>query len=714
MDILITGNISLLTRDFLKRSFGDEHVVVAGEGKQYLKQGKASHSGVNLQSEEGIRQSRNLTYYPFSMMEEGMDSLFQKHYFERVIYLSEYLEIHGKPFGEIEKLRSLFRLCQEYRDVHAKNSMEIIYITSQEVLSENQVSRTVVLKACEELCKYYREQRHLSIKVIRCPYLIQEENDRSYINRLFGQMREKGSIELEETRMQRCEFLMLADLGEFLYRFMEDWENDVQVVNLPLGFSHTFEDLGEACRKLEPGLKVIYTGKVVYFDWEMEAQTARKEFGWFARIDFIDELPRLYRQYQSRAQPQKSRGQRLKEWLKKQKVLLYGLELILGFFLVEAIDRFMGTSVQFQYVDVRMTFIVIMASIYGVNAGIAAGVLEGFSIVLAYWAEAMNWRVIFYEPANWLVFIWYLVVGAVCGYVRDRKNGEIAFTRQEYALLEDKYEYLNQAYEDSSRHKSQYRKQIIGFRDSFGKIFQVAKRLDNVLPDKIFQEALSVLEEVLENRSIAIYTISGQETYGRLTIASHPISRNIPKTVAKSQIAFAKEVIKKGEVWRNVEMTEGHPAYLAGITRDDSLIAVIAVFDADYDQMGMYYANLIRILSGLIQIAMYRAVEYSEAVYSQQYEKGGVMKYEAFEQVLKVRQEMQADGTCTMELLHSKENFKPGISQLAVLERMIRDTDVIGRDKEGRICLILGQVDDQNIGTVLTRLESAGLYFECS
>ncbi|MDD3339441.1 MAG: hypothetical protein PHS82_11355 [Lachnospiraceae bacterium] len=695
MEVLITGNISFVTPEFLEVAFPEDHIVIAGETEYYLKKNK------------------RITFYPIPVLDERFTALFNSHNFEKVIYISEYLELHGKPFGELEKLKALFRAAQTMLLPQDKTIPKIVYITSIDVTADLQVSKVVVLRACEELCAYYKAKKRIPVKIVRAPYLLQADNMESYINRLFRQMNQDNCVTFYEVKEQRCEFLAMRDLGEFLYRLLDNWDIEAEVVNLPLGFSVTFGDMGEVFKKIKPGIQVIYEGRVKYYEREIISQVARKTYGWFAKDNIIDELPKLYEHYLSHVTKELTWWQKLKLFYKKHRFILCGLELVLGFFAVEWINRLMGTSVQFSLVDVRLIFIVIMATAYGVNAGLAAAVLEGASIVLSYWTEGMDWKVLFYEPANWLVFIWYMVIGAVCGYIRNKKNNEINFLQREQTLLEEKYQFINQTYEDTLRNKSQYRKQIIGFRNSFGKIFQVTKRLDNIMPDKIFDEALSVLEELLENKSIAIFSVCGGGKFARLDVASRLINQYIPKTVILSEYAYAMDKLKAGEVWKNADMQEGYPIYLAGIIRDEQLMAIIAVYEAEYDQMGMYYANLIQILGGLIQISLCRAVEYNEAQHHLVYEDDmAVMRAEYFEQTWTEKAEMKAKGIATCELFKIQQGAQLMAEQIIAIEKAIRDTDIIGRRTDGDLYLLLNQVDDQGIAIVAKRLENIGISLE--
>lgn len=695
MEVLLTGKVSCVTQEFLDTAFPRAHVIIADDGEQYLKRNKM------------------ITYYPFSVLDKRMRDLFQSHSFDKIVYFSEYLELHGAPYGELEKLRALLRVCQEGGVDLDDNPTKIMYITPQDALFEESGSNAVVLRACEELCEYYTAKRRLSIKIVRSPYLLQNEDPKGYLNRLFEEMMQTKTVTITERQEQICSFIGMNDLGDFLYRLMDFWENDTQIVNLPPAKIHTFGEFGEALKALEPGVQVRYTGETKNYIREVSSQTARQQYGWFAGTDMLEELPDLYSYYRAWIQKPKSRGAAIREYLTTHRFIICAIELIIGFFCVEGFNRLMLTTIQFDFVDLRLAFIVIMASIYGVNAGIAAAVLEGLSIVLAYRATGMTWQVLFYEPSNWLVFLWYFVVGAVCGYIRDKKDSEIAFARNEKKLLQEKFLYLNQVYEDSIRHRSQYRKQIIGFRDSFGKIFQVTKRLDKVLPDHICEEALAVLEEILENKTVALYTISRDNRYARLNVASHPLYGRIPKTLPMDSFSLALPALKKDEVWRNVQMLEGYPTYLAGVRKDGEVKALIAVYKTEYDQMGMYYANLIRILCGLIQISLYRAVEYNDALRSVQYEDNQmVVHWDTFRKIWEIRLDMQRKGITDLTVLRVTDGEIIDSSELKCLDDMIRDTDILGRGDRGELFLMLGQLGDENLAVVLKRLSATGLNFE--
>lgn len=58
--------------------------------------------------------------------------------------------------------------------------------------------------------------------------------------------------------------------------------------------------------------------------------------------------------------------------------------------------------------------------------------------------------------------------------------------KAENKLILDKFLFAREMYQETLRDKRQYKKQILGSRDSFGKIFDITKKLDVFLPQDLF------------------------------------------------------------------------------------------------------------------------------------------------------------------------------------------------------------------------------------
>ncbi len=137
-------------------------------------------------------------------------------------------------------------------------------------------------------------------------------------------------------------------------------------------------------------------------------------------------------------------------------------ELLLTFFVFEALNRVAGNQVQFQMIDLRLVYIVLFSSLYGINYGLAAAGLETLSLLAAYTKTGIGWTTLFYEPSNWIPFIFYFAVGAICGYIRLKNRDNIQFMKEENKLILDKFLFMREMYQETLSDKRQYKKQILG------------------------------------------------------------------------------------------------------------------------------------------------------------------------------------------------------------------------------------------------------------
>ena len=55
---------------------------------------------------------------------------------------------------------------------------------------------------------------------------------------------------------------------------------------------------------------------------------------------------------------------------------------------------------------------------------------------------------------------------------------------------------------------------------------------------------------------------------------------------------------------------EGYPMCIKGIQKDGELVMLIFIQDVKGEQLSLYYLNLFRVLSGLVETALLRALEY--------------------------------------------------------------------------------------------------------
>ena len=686
MRTLLVGNTGYITNKFVEEAFPESLVMVMGD--------------------TSIRKNRkkNLFVRPFVKNEKELEDIFSTYDFEQIIYFSNYLTFHGETRGEAEMLRKILQLCR------GKRNMRIVYLTGPERLYDVTTGKTLLVSEMENLSREYAKLYKTTVKIIRSPYLYSEQYEKDFLNTVFREISAEQKITFQEDESQRMFFLSMQDLAELMYKIFDNWDEDEEILNIADGFDHCFKDLGDKLTELCPHLKVSYARYSIMENMLKDDKIIRYKYGWFPKISILEELPELYEHYQERNNIKEGRLDSLKHIISKHKAAVRVAEFAAFFILFELLNGIAGNQAQFKMIDLRLIFVVLFGSTYGINYGIAAAAAESLSLIRAFEAEGSSWYVLFYEPSNWIPFIFYFAVGAICGYIRMKNKNIVQFIKEENDLLQEKFLFTREMYQETIEDKNLYKKQILGSKDSFGKIFDITRKLDVIQPQELYIETIRVLEDVLENKTFGLYTLNRENGYGRLETASAQVQGNYPNSIKLSEYSAAMEELENGNVWANREFLEKYPMYMAGVRKNGELVMLICIQQASREQMSLYFLNLFKILSGLVETSLLRALEYQKAVEYRQYVKGThILKTEYFEERLKVQHDMREQKLASYVLLkveYSEMSLKEADE---ILRSKVRENDVWGISESKELYLMLVQTDKEALPIILARLKQAGL-----
>ena len=686
MRTLLVGNTGYITNKFVEEAFPESLVMVMGD--------------------TSIRKNRkkNLFVRPFVKNEKELKDIFSTYDFEQIIYFSNYLSFHGETYGEAEMLRKILQLCR------GKRNMRIVYLTGPERLYDVPTGKTLLVSEMENLSREYAKLYKTTVKIIRSPYLYSEQYEKDFLNTVFREISAEQKITFQEDESQRMFFLSMQDLAELMYKIFDNWDEDEEILNIADGFDHCFKDLGDKLTELCPHLKVSYARYSIMENMLKDDKIIRYKYGWFPKISILEELPELYEHYQERNNIKAGRLDIIKHILSKYKTVVRAVEFAAFFILFELLNGIAGNQAQFKMIDLRLLFVVLFGSMYGINYGIAAAAAESLSLIRAFEAEGSSWYVLFYEPSNWIPFIFYFAVGAICGYIRMKNKNNVQFIKEENDLLQEKFLFTREMYQEAIEDKNLYKKQILGSKDSFGKIFDITRKLDVIQPQELYIETIRVLEDVLENKTFGLYTLNRENGYGRLETASAQVQGNYPNSIKLSEYSAAMEELENGNVWANREFLENYPMYMVGIRKNGELVMLICIQQVSREQMSLYFLNLFKILSGLVETSLLRALEYQKAVEYRQYVKGThILKTEYFEERLKVQHDMREQKLASYVLL--KVEYSEMSLQKAdeILRSKVRENDVWGISESKELYLMLVQTDKEALPNILARLKQAGL-----
>ena len=563
MDTLVVGSNGYFSKESLELAFGKDNVILCG-------------------SELDSKKEGTIRWFKKPIMGDEFKTLFFTYGFERVVFLSHFLNKDSFDVGEIEQLRNVLSLCRK------TNVRQFVYITSDEALLDVENSDSIIYRSVEKICMYYAEHYQISTKIIYSPHLISGHYKEDFWCRVFAAFEKGEIVEIKASADEIADFLSVEDLAAFLNRMFDSWnatgdDDFYETIYLRSGAKTTYEEAFENIRKIYKNAKVSFAGSSLKGRLEYGQDVARQIYGWFAKKDAVSEIDNYIGEYRSIFHVKRKISDVLREKLKINGKIMMVVELILGAFLVEVYNYYSNGSVQFRMIDVRLLFVVLMASVYGTNIGGITAIIEIISLILAYYRQGTNGILLFYDPSNWIPFILLVVAAAVCGYIKQSKDENLAFTNNENKILREEKDFVSRLYEEAMEYKNQYKQDLIGSRDGFGRIFDVVKKLSTTVPEEIFAESIPVMEDVLNNKSIAIYTINDANAkFARLNVASEQISNSLKKSINLDEYSQVIEEVSAGEIWFNKDVKEGFPTYVAGIKSEGALNVLIMIYHVEY------------------------------------------------------------------------------------------------------------------------------------
>ncbi len=614
MNILITGNLSSLTTTFVREFIQHKHRLVL-----------ASNDADQLQ----IRSSKTIVHSVNPADPIFFDAI-SSYGFDIVIFIATREEQLFKGNGgitgqELDGLRNTLELCKAGKPKH------FFYLSSTEVYgvarngSEDAEPQPAsinghTLYTGEQYCRIYHGLYGVNTTIIRLPNIYGPEEASGLLYSLLmdcNHMKEAYFPAGEDT--QAC-FLHALDVTDFLIRAMdEESSSEMQVIHLPSSGLMKYSDLAQLLQKCYPTIQCNFRVDSAVYTQPVEGTTARRVFDWIDTHTFAIELKSLVEKFSTEVQPEKHGSELITRKLSNYPEILKWVELIGGVFVVQFLSQMTGTLIQFKYVDFRLLFVVIMGSVYGIKTGLYAAVLVSISILYTWVQLGFDWALLVYNVGNWLPFAMYFTAGLITGYYHDKSENQILNAEKQTRLISDKYTFLYGVFNDIRKLKDEFRERLLGYRDSFGKIFTITQELDHLQEHAIYLRALTILEEQMDNRNIAIYTVDPDGHHARLEASSMSMNGSLKKSISLSNYSEILPCVQAGSIFQNTSLLQNYPAYLVPIFNNEcpgiGPTVLIALWSVKFEQHSTYYYNRLKVICGLIQASLVRAAMFSNANY---------------------------------------------------------------------------------------------------
>lgn len=687
MEVLVVGNTAYVDDDFCAKAFPGDHVQVVA-----------------------AQESRRDESSPHASWKELLQHLEQAYEFDRVVYLSNYLTPHTDTVGDIELLRSVFRTC-------AGRRVQLLYVAGPAGAegaadAAGRTGKGIIARAANDLCRYYAAREGVQTKILRVPFLYAASAalEDPFLVPLFDAC-STGSVALQGAQNAAFPLLCAEELAVLVRRIFDSWDASFETLDVADTFHHTSGEMGEALKALFPGLAVTYGDSSGYA--LPASDVVRVRYGWFQRYDLLRDLSTIQARWDTGRAKKVNPLRAAIDRIQLRTLPIKCLETGVAWVLFEVLERLFSQSAQLNVLDYRLLYVVLIGTLYGLDFGLVAALLASVGLAVSYFTQyGYTFQGLFYEPSNWLPFIAYFVVGAVCGYVQLRNSEAIKVERDQNELVRNRNTFLTQLYHDAIEDKRTYKRQIVGRHDSFGKIFAVTQELDVLNPRDIYRKCCELMGEILENDSVAIYHVSGG-AFARLVAASPAIAEDAARSLTLEQLAPLLGGGGRSNLWVNRELTPGLPMFGYTIERDGAPAVLISVRRAAQNQMTLYYQNLFRILCGLVESALGRAFDYEAVAQDKRCVDGTcVLKQVAFGQKLAAEQAL-ADGKMGSFLLLRVVPGMESVGELVgAIGSAIRENDAAGLVDGDVLYLLMRQAKACDLPIIRERLSAKQIAVE--
>lgn len=686
MEVLAVGNTAYVDDDFCAKAFPGDHVQVVAAA-----------------------EARRDESSPHASWKELLQHLDQAYEFDRVVYLSNYLTPHTDTVGDIETLRSVFRAC-------AGRRVQLLYVAGPAGAegaadAAGRTGKGIIARAANDLCRYYAAREGVQTKILRVPFLYTASAalEDPFLAPLFDACL-TGSVALQGAQDAAFPLLCAEELAVLVRRIFDSWDGNFETLDVADTFHHASGEVGEALRALFPGLSVAY-GDSAGFALPV-SDVVRVRYGWFQRYDLLRDLSTIQARWGAgrakKVNPLRAAIDRIQMCTLPIKCLETGVAWVL----FEVLEHLFSQSAQLNVLDYRLLYVVLIGTLYGLDFGLVAALLASVGLAVSLFTQyGYTFQGLFYEPSNWLPFIAYFVVGAVCGYVQLRNSEAIKAERDENELVRNRNTFLTRLYHDAIEDKRAYKRQIVGRHDSFGKIFAVTQELDVLNPRDIYRKCCELLGEILENDSVTIYHVSGG-AFARLVAASPAISNNVPRSLSLDDLAPVLQGAISG-LWVNRALTPGLPMFGYAIERDGAPAVLIFVRHVAESQMTLYYQNLFRILCGLVESALGRAFDYEAVAQDKRCVAGTcVLNHDAFGQELAAEQALADNKMGSFLLLRVVPGMEPVGELVGAIGSAIRESDAAGLVDGDTLYLLMRQATEADLPVICKRMAAKHITVE--
>ena len=631
---------------------------------------------------------------------DSVDEIFRIHNLEGVIFIGDTLIDGSVPHSNGEFLEKTLDLCEKHK------VKKFLYVTqTTHEINEHFAMRCRVDKF---LCQEYASHNKTAVKVLEFDNVFAAGMECGIVLRMLKTVELNG--EWEETAIHNIFYL--DDAVDVVCRVWKGAGSEVEyLVRNPQGTVEG-KELFACLTSLFQNSKGVLT---------LHTDEATKDFladiSWKPKYALKEKLPKVVQWFKERNKPKAtSTSISLKDKLVPylENLGFFGLIVLISFFLQDGSTVNLYTGVDFAYV-----YIIAIGLLYGKSQSAISIFLSCALLCYKYIYHGADWIGILYQVQPMVHMATYLFLGTMVGYITDNKNKTLSEVRMQLRHTQDRFNFLYRNYVNISGIKDVFYKQILNTSDSMGKIYSVMTKMESVRREELYCAACEVVAEFLDVESVAIYTMGRSPYYLRLRVRQGEATTNLSKSLKVEAFPYLQSILSKHTVFQNKDLQEALPDMAVPVLFDDKVIAVIQVYDVPFERFSLQSEIMLKVVSLLIASAIRKAALYEEGIREKMYVAGTrFFNVEHFayhvgeakrqhELEYRTFQKAQLVSFKGEELRAEKLELLAELSD--VLDRIIREDDMVGVNSTGELEALLFNLPDEFKASVQGRFAKEGI-----
>ena len=360
--------------------------------------------------------------------------------------------------------------------------------------------------------------------------------------------------------------------------------------------------------------------------------------------------------------------------------------------------------------DFAFLYIGCMGLLYGKRQALIAALFSLALLIHSLLAQGGDLVAMLYNPREFLHFVSYFFVAVLTGYFADRASYEQRADSRVKRRLQYRYAFLEKIFKENLAVKDRLYRQIVNSDDSIGRLYRIVSRLDSVETENLFTQTAVVTADILSVKDVVVYVVGAGGYYLRQKVRLGSHTADLPRSLRVEDNPYLVQMLAEKKIFVNRDLIKGLPDLAAPIVYEGQVIAVLQIYNLDFEQWSMYQQNLLSITARLVSSSLGRAHAWEKETAGRKYiEETRILRIEEFQKVIeefRERRRMQPDYPVALLPL------RVGTMSYSALDHQlgssIRAEDFIGATPEG-VSLLLPDVAGKTLDMVRERLLRVGV-----